>query len=543
MAKLDEQQCNKTNLLGSRQSKTYPKWKTDYAAKLKQLFDEYDSFLIITIDNVSSQQINEMRKDFRGRVRFLFGRNTLIRKIIKMYIIETGQKHFMSLLEAIQGNCGLAFTKESLSLIKQEIRARIKQCAAKAGSISPVDIFVPAGPTGMEPSNTNIEFLQRLDIPFRMNRGQLDIEEEIHLIEKGTKVVSSHAQLLRMLGIKPFYYGVEVEWFWERGTILRAHGFDCYCSYCGGYPRELLPSFTRGIRNVSAFCMTVKHATIANVPFSLINAYRKVCALGLTLDEYSWCINGLNEIRKNRFMQSIKSYQPMRGTVTFELVRTTIKCKQHTDDIEQYTHTFWNWSTYRNAGINANIKDMKNFHTNSDQQMILHSNRNDMCREHSIIMSMECGLNNADAQIKIIEVVCKLLTGNRKEDVSEYLLCGYLRLSPLPLEIHNVCARFVGSIKDDENLFVKPMFLYWDNNAVMTLKRSFIEIINIQNVKICSQCLLTRGYNHTLQDDQWYLWWFLRNENQPENKLDCIIIQIGHRDNKRYNYNPEYNWS
>ena len=47
-----------------------PQRKLDYGTKLKGLLDEYDTCLIVTITNVGSKQIAEMRKDFRGRARF-----------------------------------------------------------------------------------------------------------------------------------------------------------------------------------------------------------------------------------------------------------------------------------------------------------------------------------------------------------------------------------------------------------------------------------------------------------------------------------------
>lgn len=201
----------KIELPGTR-DKQVPQRKIDYGVKLKSLLSEYDTCLIVTITNVGSKQIAEMRKDFRGRARFLFGKNTLIRKVIRDYVKETGNAKLMNLMEAVQGNCGFVFTKESCAALRKEIQDRKKQCAAKAGTIAPVDVFVPPGPTGMEPTQTG--FFQAMNIPTRINRGQIDIEEEVHIIEKGTKVGASEASLLIKLGIKPFYYGIQVMFYY-----------------------------------------------------------------------------------------------------------------------------------------------------------------------------------------------------------------------------------------------------------------------------------------------------------------------------------------
>lgn len=62
-------------LPGTKANKKVPARKVAYGKKLKELLDEYDTCLLVTVDNVGSKQIAEMRKDFRGTARFLFGKN------------------------------------------------------------------------------------------------------------------------------------------------------------------------------------------------------------------------------------------------------------------------------------------------------------------------------------------------------------------------------------------------------------------------------------------------------------------------------------
>jgi len=274
-------------LPGQRANKVIPQRKLDYAVKFKALLDEYDTCLIVSITNVGSKQIAEMRKDFRGRARFLFGKNTLIRKIIRDYVKETKNKDFMSLMDAVKGNCGFVFTKESCAALRKELMARKKQCAAKAGTIAPVDVFVPPGPTGMEPTQTG--FFQAMNIPTRINRGQIDIEEEVHIIQKGTKVGASEASLLVKLGIKPFYYGVIVERIYERGTVIDASVLDITTE-------QIAASFHSGLRQVAALCFTLNYPTIIGVPHTLLRAYKEALSLGLELNTYSW--DGLDTVKE-----------------------------------------------------------------------------------------------------------------------------------------------------------------------------------------------------------------------------------------------------
>merc|ERR1712130_155763 len=264
-----------------------PPRKLNYATKLRECLDEYDKCLLVTIWNVGSKQIAEMRKDFRGRARFLFGKNTMIRKVIRDYVKDTGNAGLMTLMEAVQGNCGFVFTKESCSALRKEIMERKKQCAAKAGVLAPVDVFVPPGPTGMEPTQTS--FFQAMNIPTRINRGQIDIEEQVHLIKEGEKVGLSEASLLIKLGIKPFYYGIKVEKIFENGVVIDASVLDIT-------NEQIASSFYQGLRRVAALCFSLNYPTIVNVPHTLLSAYKEALSLGLGLESYSW--DGLETVKK-----------------------------------------------------------------------------------------------------------------------------------------------------------------------------------------------------------------------------------------------------
>ena len=53
--------------------------KAGYFDKLKGLLEEYKSIFIVEIDNVSSQQMHEIRHALRGKGVVLMGKNTMVR--------------------------------------------------------------------------------------------------------------------------------------------------------------------------------------------------------------------------------------------------------------------------------------------------------------------------------------------------------------------------------------------------------------------------------------------------------------------------------
>jgi ribosomal protein L10 len=71
--------------------------KIAYDRKLCQLLDEYTKVLVAVADNVGSKQLQDIRRGLRGDSVVLMGKNTLIRRCIKVHAEKTGNKDFEEL--------------------------------------------------------------------------------------------------------------------------------------------------------------------------------------------------------------------------------------------------------------------------------------------------------------------------------------------------------------------------------------------------------------------------------------------------------------
>jgi large subunit ribosomal protein LP0 len=54
--------------------------KAGYFDKLKGLLEEFSSIFVVGVDNVSSQQMHEIRHSLRGEGVVLMGKNTMVRR-------------------------------------------------------------------------------------------------------------------------------------------------------------------------------------------------------------------------------------------------------------------------------------------------------------------------------------------------------------------------------------------------------------------------------------------------------------------------------
>jgi len=192
----------------------------------------------------------------------------MMRMIIRKQM-ETNPK-LESLLELIRGNVGLAFTNSDLNEIRNIMIAQKIPAVAKAGTIAPTDVFVPPGPTGLDPGQTG--FFQALNIATKIARGAIEIINQVHLIKPGDKVTTSAVALLAKLDIKPFFYGVVVLQVYENGSVYPAHVLDLTKD-------ELLNKFVGGIRKLAALSLSIGYPTSAAVPHALCRGFQKLLAV------------------------------------------------------------------------------------------------------------------------------------------------------------------------------------------------------------------------------------------------------------------------
>jgi len=263
--------------------------KVAYATQLNDYLDNYPQAMTICVTNVGSKSIAIQRKKLRDRnIHILMGKNTIIRKVLNVRAERleaagntVAASHALKMLEMVKGNIGFVFvpSDQDIGKIREEISSSRVQTAAKAGIDAPDDVVVPAGPTGQDPSQTS--FFQALDIPTKINRGQVEIVSDVKLVTKGEKVNRSAAELLVMLNIKPFYYGITIHHIYANGDVFPADVLDISSS-------DIAQAFNNAVREVAALCLALNYPTAASVPHSIMDAYKNMLAIGLACKDYSW---------------------------------------------------------------------------------------------------------------------------------------------------------------------------------------------------------------------------------------------------------------
>jgi len=247
--------------------------KEEYFQKLKTYLEEFNSIFIVNVDNVGSNQMHEIRKALRGEAKILMGKNTMVRRAIR--ILQVENPDYEKLMPSVRGNIGFVFTNADLKTIRDKVLTNRVKAPAKAGALAPIDVFIPAGNTGMEPGKTS--FFQALGVPTKIARGTIEIINDVHLIKVGFRVGASEAALLNMLNISPFTYGLTVVQVYDNGTVFHPSVLDIE-------EDSLVAQFVAGIKNIAAISLQIGYPTVASVPHSIINSYKNLLAVSIATE-------------------------------------------------------------------------------------------------------------------------------------------------------------------------------------------------------------------------------------------------------------------
>jgi len=241
-----------------------------FFTKLSKLLEEYTKVFVVGADNVGSHHMQQIRISIRGKAVLLMGKNTMVRKVLRQHIATNPALD--ALMPFVWGNVGFVFTNGDLTSIRDMLLSNRVAAPAKTGSIAPNDVVVLAGNTGLEPTQTS--FLQALNIPSKIAKGQIEIVNDVHLITKGQKVGSSECALLSKLNIKPFSYGLTVVTVYDNGSV-----FDP--ALLNLSDNDVLNSFAAAVSQVVSVSLASNHLTLPAVPQYVMKAYGEALAVAI----------------------------------------------------------------------------------------------------------------------------------------------------------------------------------------------------------------------------------------------------------------------
>ena len=251
--------------------------------KTQEFFKKYKNIVIADVKDISTDKIQKIRHEIisLGETETLCGKTTVIQKAIHdMKDAAKGdlpkhlpEKALEDFVEAMPGiHLLVIFTNKDIAEISNITAKYIIEKQAKPGQISPVEIIIPAGPTGMDSSQ--IDYFQALKIPTKVMRNQLEITTATKILTVGQKITLSEINLMKKFNIKPYKHQMKIKKLLLNGKIYGEEILKVTNDY-------MKTKLEQGIKNVLGFSLAAHIPTQASAPHMISNAFRNICALSL----------------------------------------------------------------------------------------------------------------------------------------------------------------------------------------------------------------------------------------------------------------------
>jgi large subunit ribosomal protein L10 len=189
--------------------------KSTEVEAIKEIFKEYKSVGIASLQKVRASQLQELKKSMKDQVYLRVLKNTLI----KIAIEEMNQAELKKLEEYLEGSNVFLFTdlnpfKLALLLEKGKVKT-----TAKAGDIAADDVIVPASNTGQPPGPV-ISQLNAVGLPTKIENGSVWISKDTLVVRKGEVINDRLAGVLSKLGIKAVELGISMRAVFDNGLMI-----------------------------------------------------------------------------------------------------------------------------------------------------------------------------------------------------------------------------------------------------------------------------------------------------------------------------------
>ena len=176
------------------------KLKAHVSDKKKKLADDYAKLIsstkiigIIDMTSLPAAQLCKMRQQLRGKVQIVMGKKRLLNLAIEK--AATSKPDVIKLKEHLKGMPAVLFTSENPFSLYKTLQKSKSNAPAKAGSISPRDIVIPAGPTSFAPGPI-ISELSGVGIKCGIEAGKVSVKQDSLVVEEGGVINGKLASIL-----------------------------------------------------------------------------------------------------------------------------------------------------------------------------------------------------------------------------------------------------------------------------------------------------------------------------------------------------------
>lgn len=252
--------------------------------KMQTFLSDFTTILICNIKDMPSKDIHKMRKLLRGiDSEVLSGKLSVMTKAIGEYMEKNSKlpshlkkESLEKLLEILANRqvCLIFTNKDVSDVTKISDQFKIEK-QSKVGAISPVEITLPAGPTGMDASQ--VDYFQNLRIQTKVVKNQLDIINPTKILTIGQKITLSEINLMNKFNIKPFKHRIETQFVLLNGNVYDSGILSINNDSMG-------KALEKAIGNIAAFGLSTGISNRASAVHIVANSFKNIIGLSIGCD-------------------------------------------------------------------------------------------------------------------------------------------------------------------------------------------------------------------------------------------------------------------
>ena len=183
--------------------------------EIKKLLQRYKTIGFIDLNGVPTPQYKQIKRELEKYGFIKVYKNSLFLRAAK----EVGLKNLDQLEPYLTGTNAFIFTNLNAYELALTLEKYTAPKYAKPGDKATDDIYLPQGPTGIQPGPM-LSVFGKLRVPTQVREGVIWIAKDTRVAKAGDAISPELASLLRKLGIKPIHVKLKLKVVWDDGLVL-----------------------------------------------------------------------------------------------------------------------------------------------------------------------------------------------------------------------------------------------------------------------------------------------------------------------------------
>jgi len=241
--------------------------KIDFVKEHKKALKDYKVVGIVQLKGVPDSLLQSTKNQLRASTRFIIGRKTLLHMVLE------SNENTKKLANDLTDTSAIILSNEDPFVLYGKFSSNSIRLAAKPGQVSPEDVSVQEGETGIQPGQT-VTDLKTAGIDVQIQKGKVVISKTKVVVKKGDVISGNMAKALHTLDILPFKAVIEP-------VSLLADGMVFNKKVLSITPESTTEELVVCFRNALGVCFEANIINSYTIDRMISKAYNNAMHLGL----------------------------------------------------------------------------------------------------------------------------------------------------------------------------------------------------------------------------------------------------------------------